>query len=206
MPHSSHPSDAPAPGAILDWLTEALFVVDHDFRCVYVNDSAGRRLGTSRDELLHRDLRELTEDLDNQPVYAACRRAIREQVPRVLSHALSTVVWRTDGRGRPTHVLDWTTLAGHIVRPGEEPVWEEVVHPDDRSALADAWRRSLTTGTELDFTNRLRHADGAGCACAPTACRSARTARSSNGSGSSTTSPIRPRPRTPCGAPRWRTR
>lgn len=160
MPHSSHPSDAPAPGAILDWLTEALFVVDHDFRCVYVNDSAGRRPGTSRDELLHRDLRELTEDLDNQPVYAACRRAIREQVPRVLSHALSTVVWRTDGRGRPTHVLDWTTLAGHIVRPGEEPVWEEVVHPDDRSPLADAWRRSLTTGTELDFTYRLRHADG----------------------------------------------
>ncbi|MDA0138691.1 putative bifunctional diguanylate cyclase/phosphodiesterase [Solirubrobacter deserti] len=203
------PVEGPALDVMLDQVGEALLVLDREFRCVYLNRSAARRLGRTPAEVLGRDVWELFPEAVGQPAHGAYQRAMREQVPvsfedyfepldgwfetrlqpapgyliaivrevtarkraeldlarserryRVLSHALSSVVWQTDAQGRSMRALAWKQLTGHPVGPDGTPDWGAITHPDDLERLGAAWRRSLATGEELEVTYRIRHADG----------------------------------------------
>ncbi|MBE2319445.1 EAL domain-containing protein [Solirubrobacter sp. CPCC 204708] len=201
--------DTPVLRGILERISEALIVLDHGFRCVYLNRSAARRLARPPEAVLHHNLLELFPNAAGTALHNACVHALREQVAvtfegsiapldgwfearlqptpthlvailqdvserkrtelelgrserryRVLSHALSSVVWQAGADGRPTHATDWGALTGHPVSTTGEPNWAEVVHPEDAAGLGDVWRRALERGEEFDHLFRLRHADG----------------------------------------------
>jgi diguanylate cyclase (GGDEF)-like protein/PAS domain S-box-containing protein len=79
-----HPDDPAALRGVLDRISEALLVVDHDFRCVYLNRSAARGLGREVETVLGHDLLELFPGAVGGALHRAALEAIREQRPVTL--------------------------------------------------------------------------------------------------------------------------
>ncbi|MDA0179832.1 EAL domain-containing protein [Solirubrobacter phytolaccae] len=71
--------DPPVLRGILERISEALLVLDHDFRCVYLNRSAAHRLGRPTETVLNQSLLTLFPYAAGTPLHLTCRRAIEEQ-------------------------------------------------------------------------------------------------------------------------------
>ncbi|WP_162925657.1 hybrid sensor histidine kinase/response regulator [Isoalcanivorax indicus] len=76
------------------------------------------------------------------------------------AESLPVHVWSADGQGRIVHVGQrMAALTGHSVRYIADH-WLEMVHPDDREQVAQAWQRAVARGTPYHMEFRLRRADG----------------------------------------------
>nr|WP_323130854.1 PAS domain-containing protein [Sinorhizobium medicae] len=66
------------------------------------------------------------------------------------------VPWIADRAGEVLEVGPrWSELTGLGEKETLGKGWAKAVHPQDAGALQDAWRRSLTNGTPLDWEYRL---------------------------------------------------
>ncbi len=80
---------------------------------------------------------------------------------RRLSDALPHMAWSATGDGRPDYYnAQWYGFTGLARGTRDEAAWRAVVHPDDQPALAEAWSRSVASGTAYELEYRLRRADG----------------------------------------------
>jgi PAS domain S-box-containing protein len=92
-------------------------------------------------------------------------RADLAKAERELSQMVDTIpvlVRRFEADGTPDYAnrtsCEFSGIPIH--RQSERALWVEVVHPDDREAAADSWRRHLQSGTAWEIECRLRRADG----------------------------------------------
>jgi diguanylate cyclase (GGDEF)-like protein/PAS domain S-box-containing protein len=86
--------------------------------------------------------------------------ARNEQRYRVLVHAVSSVVWTADGRGRGLVSESWTELTGRTLHGGIDAGWAEAVHPEDRERVEALWAGALATGERFDGSYRVAATDG----------------------------------------------
>lgn len=76
------------------------------------------------------------------------------------AESLPVHVWSADGQGRIVHVGQrMAALTGHSVQYIADH-WLEIVHPEDREQVAQAWQRAVARGTAYHMEFRLRRADG----------------------------------------------
>jgi PAS domain S-box-containing protein len=86
-----------------------------------------------------------------------------EERVRLLASTTSALVWRTDASGeRAKTVEPWAAFTGipadQLAQPGG---WLAALHPDDRGAPMEPWRKALETGSDFGTEFRLRRRDGA---------------------------------------------
>ena len=103
----------------------------------------------------------IAQDVTAEHAREEALRASEEQF-RVLAQAMPSHVWAA----RPDGGLYWfndRVYAYSGARPGalDGSDWLEVVHPDDRQGVRQAWREALGTGAGYETEFRIRRADGA---------------------------------------------
>ncbi len=101
-----------------------------------------------------RDVTELRQTVETLRRGEARVRAIVESLPQLL--------WVSDADGAWTFASpQWQTFTGH--GPGEAlgEGWLGAVHPEDRDAVAEAWRQAVQGTLPFSPEFRLRRADGA---------------------------------------------
>jgi len=101
-----------------------------------------------------RDVTELRQTVETLRRGEARVRAIVESLPQLL--------WVSDADGAWTFASpQWQTFTGH--GPGEAlgEGWLDAVHPEDRDAVAEAWRQAVQGTLPFSPEFRLRRADGA---------------------------------------------
>jgi PAS domain S-box-containing protein len=78
---------------------------------------------------------------------------------RTLVEATSAVVWRANAAGSVIEAPGWTSLTGQSDNPRALP-WSDLVHPDDRAAIARVWDAARRTESPAQGDYRLRTPDG----------------------------------------------
>ena len=84
-----------------------------------------------------------------------------EALFRFMAEAIPQKVWMADDKGhRNFFNQKWTEYTGLSLSELEGWGWTSVVHPDDRDQNIEAWKRSVETGLNFQFENRLLRKDG----------------------------------------------
>jgi len=84
-----------------------------------------------------------------------------EQRFRRLVEVSSQIVWVTNAQGEPVEDSpSWRTFTGRTYEQWVGWNWLEVVHPDDRPRLAEAWRTAVAAVGPYCVEFRMRHASG----------------------------------------------
>lgn len=80
---------------------------------------------------------------------------------RALADAIPALVWSAlpDG-SRDFHSRRWLEFTGLSAAAASGEGWAAAVHPDDRAAFVDNWRRAVITGEPLELEARLRSVNG----------------------------------------------
>ena len=80
---------------------------------------------------------------------------------RTLIETIAAVVWRTAPSGELVPPQpSWTAFTGQAQAGYEGFGWLQAVHPEDRDATAEAWRRAVAENTLYAVEHRLRRKDG----------------------------------------------
>ncbi|QEH31575.1 Autoinducer 2 sensor kinase/phosphatase LuxQ [Aquisphaera giovannonii] len=113
-----------------------------------IRNAAGDIVGASK----------VARDVTERNRARAALRESEEQL-RQITDVLPQQIWTA----RPDGGLDYVNArareyAGDAASRDGAPRWAEVIHPDDRDASAEAWRRSVATGDPYEVEQRLRHA------------------------------------------------
>ncbi|MBW8780445.1 MAG: PAS domain S-box protein [Verrucomicrobia bacterium] len=72
----------------------------------------------------------------------------------------AAIVWVADSCGRVVETTGWERFTGQTEAQSQDNGWLEVLHPEDRAAVAARWQRTWETGGTWDCTYRLRCHDG----------------------------------------------
>lgn len=76
---------------------------------------------------------------------------------RFMADTIPQIVWTADARGRMTffnrRLVEVTGEEGASLQDGG---WFGLLHPDDRTAAAEAWGKALETGSEFQYEHRIR--------------------------------------------------
>ena len=84
-----------------------------------------------------------------------------EERYRALIELSPQLVWAADPAGRATYYSQaWQEYTGLSADDGSGDGWAAVVHPDDLSAVGEAWMAAVATGNDYQTECRLRRADG----------------------------------------------
>ncbi|CAK0776561.1 Histidine kinase [Gammaproteobacteria bacterium] len=82
-----------------------------------------------------------------------------ERCWRELAEAMPQLVWTANNEGMVDYYNrrheEFSDPHPHAVIP-----WQPVLHPDDRWRTAEAWRRSVQTGTPYEVEHRVQRSDG----------------------------------------------
>jgi PAS domain S-box-containing protein len=79
---------------------------------------------------------------------------------RAFADSVPALCWIMDAAGRVTYVNQpWRNYTG-LATPDVVNGWTELLHPNDRAESLSRWQRSLATGDEYEFENRLLGANG----------------------------------------------
>lgn len=79
---------------------------------------------------------------------------------QALIRATGSIVWRTDAEGQLYDAPEWCAATGQTSEESEGMGWASAVHPNDREAVVEEWRRCIATSQPFDATYRLRLASG----------------------------------------------
>ncbi|UOM36614.1 PAS domain-containing protein [Acuticoccus sp. I52.16.1] len=92
---------------------------------------------------------------------------MRAVLARRIIEAMPAYAWSADPTGRFTYVspntLDYVGFSAEaLAQPPDVDgfSWRAVVHPEDYTRIADAWRHCLATGSPYDTEHRIRRHDG----------------------------------------------
>lgn len=108
-----------------------------------------------------RQLTGIAEDVTERRRHEA---ALREQLHyfRDLTETLSQLVWGTRPDGHCDYLSpQWLQYTGVPAHAQHGDGWLELVHPDDRGAVAQAWRGAVRADGPYHIEMRLRRHDGA---------------------------------------------
>ncbi|MCK8786691.1 response regulator [Roseomonas sp. NAR14] len=87
-------------------------------------------------------------------------RRSEERFRRLVDSAAS-VIWNTSASGAfEVPQPRWSAFSGQAWEEYRDWGWLEVIHPDDRAAVADAWSRALDTRADYVMEHRARRHDG----------------------------------------------
>jgi len=79
----------------------------------------------------------------------------------VLTRLSPAIIFRTDACGQTTYLNErWTELTGAEIDAGLGDAWIHGVHPDDRAALVEAWRRAVREAGRFEEEYRFVRPDG----------------------------------------------
>jgi PAS domain S-box-containing protein len=80
---------------------------------------------------------------------------------RMLTEAVPQLVWSASPSGEFLYVSrQWFEYTGKRAPELVDGKWIEYVHPDDRTATIDSWKRAVAEGASCDIEHRIRKADG----------------------------------------------
>ncbi|MDB5758578.1 MAG: hybrid sensor histidine kinase/response regulator [Burkholderia sp.] len=86
---------------------------------------------------------------------------VSEERFRLLIAATSAIVWTASADGAfEGEQASWRNYTGQSAAAAHGAGWLDALHPDDREATVEAWRRSVSTGTPFEAEYRLRRHDG----------------------------------------------
>ncbi|NJM12812.1 MAG: EAL domain-containing protein [Synechococcaceae cyanobacterium SM1_2_3] len=110
---------------------------------------------------MHRDLQlQLEMEIQSQRRIAESLRD-SEQRFRTLTQQLPVGVFMTDAQGKCEFVNDqWRQLAGATTKQVMGLGWLSALHPEDRDAITQAWRRAIEQGGEFAANHRFQSASG----------------------------------------------
>ena len=78
--------------------------------------------------------------------------------------AIPHQIWIADARGLQIYAnKQWYDYTGLTTEEMEKQQWRSVLHPQDQTAIQQAWRDALAAGTDLCSNVRLRRHDGVYC-------------------------------------------
>lgn len=81
---------------------------------------------------------------------------------RFLAESLPQMIFTTDANGMKTYCSSrYLEYAGCSSIAEMHKAWTNLVHPDDRSRAAEAWKQSILTGVSYQAEYRMRRHDGA---------------------------------------------
>ncbi|MGE0496210.1 MAG: PAS domain S-box protein [Ramlibacter sp.] len=107
------------------------------------------------------EVRALNTDLEAKIQQRTLELVRQEALFRALAEQAPQLVWTVNTRGEATYVNRyWYTLVGRQPPHGLGQTWMEEVHPDDRAAIVENWRRSREERSVFAGVRRLRAADG----------------------------------------------
>ncbi|MBL8972957.1 MAG: PAS domain-containing protein [Myxococcales bacterium] len=87
--------------------------------------------------------------------------AVSEARYRSLVHAISQLVWTADASGEVVEDSpSWRAFTGQTLEQWLGRGWLAALHPDDREATADEWRRCVAAQTAYAAEYRVRRRDG----------------------------------------------
>jgi len=88
-----------------------------------------------------------------------------ERVYKALGESLDFGVWSADRSGGYTYLSDcFLQLVGRRLEECVGDRWKDLLHPEDRDAVAESWRACVAEGRKWDCEFRVRGRDGAYCA------------------------------------------
>ncbi len=80
---------------------------------------------------------------------------------RVLVEASAMMVWETDASGRVrADSPSWRAQTGQTLEQWLDQGWPEVVHPEDRERVIDAWQQTADSQRTFNIEFRVKHVDG----------------------------------------------
>jgi PAS domain S-box-containing protein len=80
---------------------------------------------------------------------------------RVIANAMPQIVWSSLPRGYHDYYNDqWYEFTGVVPGSTDGEGWTELLHPDDRWRVSQAWTFSVATGQPYAIEYRLRHRSG----------------------------------------------
>jgi len=80
---------------------------------------------------------------------------------RTLIETSAAIVWTTTPSGQLTGPqANWSAFTGQTEAEYAGLGWLQAVHPEDRDAAVDAWKRAVSSNTLYTVDQRLRRADG----------------------------------------------
>ncbi len=89
--------------------------------------------------------------------------ALRESEERYRALALAStrIVWRADAQGGAISISpSWQDLTGQSDAEMRGAGWLDVVHPDDRARVREAWEKAVAGGHLHEIEHRIRTRDG----------------------------------------------
>lgn len=87
-----------------------------------------------------------------------------EERYRLLIDMIPQHIWTTEPDDSHTYYSRrWQEYTGMTPEQAEDDHWLELVHPDDRAAVAARWKQALATGEAYSAEYRVRRADGIYC-------------------------------------------
>uniref|UniRef100_UPI002AFF27E2 PAS domain-containing protein n=1 Tax=Devosia sp. TaxID=1871048 RepID=UPI002AFF27E2 len=70
-------------------------------------------------------------------------------------------IWSSGGDGQHDYFsCRWYDFTGLDPAAPDNDIWRNLIHPDDRERVFDAWDRALATGEAYDIEYRFRHRSG----------------------------------------------
>ncbi|WP_439572176.1 PAS domain-containing protein [Phreatobacter sp.] len=157
-----HPDDRVTEEAWRQEMTDGL-PVTRTFRIVRRNGAV--RWVTCRAEIVRREgsrpvvmaaaLVDVTVAHDAQRA-----REISEHRRDALTRVMAAMVWTTCPDGRATGSLPWQALTGQSAEAAADFGWLDMVHPEDRDRVRQAWLEAIGRRIAIDATYRLKLADG----------------------------------------------
>ncbi len=96
-------------------------------------------------------------------LFSTARHALQAGNARLMALAAhtSTVIWHTAPDGSVSHRNpSWEAFTGQTEAEASGWGWADAIHPDDRPASLDTWRRAVESQSLVEFSYRLRRHDG----------------------------------------------
>jgi PAS domain S-box-containing protein len=138
---------------------EGEFTAQDEYVALELAQLASIAIGNAQ---LLEQVRELNAGLERKVSERTTQLAREEARYRALAEEAPQVVWNYEpGRGVTYFNRAWYDLVGGTARDwlGEEP-WQAAVHPEDRDAVLENWRRAQATLTPFVGIRRLLARDG----------------------------------------------
>lgn len=107
------------------------------------------------------EIRRLNATLEERIAERTAQLSRQDALFRTLAEQAPLPFWTVDPQGRVMFLSRaWYELAGGAPPQWQGLEWLELVHPDDREAVRQNWRRSAAAGEPYTGTRRLRTRDG----------------------------------------------
>ncbi|HEX7152857.1 MAG TPA: ATP-binding protein [Thermoanaerobaculia bacterium] len=124
---------------------------------LWVSDDVPRRWTDQEVSLLELIASRVWAVVEKLRVDAALRQS--EERYRSLTRVLTSIVWQTDAAGEfVSEQPEWAAFTGQTWEQYRGWGWAEAIHPDDREAVGQRWKRAVAANAMYTSHGRIWHA------------------------------------------------